>query len=156
MKIFVAGDHGSFELKGKLIPFLESLGHEVEDCGAHTLDTEDDYPDFVRPCAEKVAATPGAFGIVMGGSGEGEAMAANRIPGARAAVYYGPAPRPQTDSDGVALGIIASARMHNDANILSLGARFLTLEEAKEAIREFLETPFKGEGRHVRRIGKLG
>jgi len=155
MKVFIAGDHGSYELKERLKPYLASLGHDVEDCGAFTYDADDDYPDFVRPCAEKVAATPGSFGIVMGGSGQGEAMAANRVPGARAAVYYGEPSRAQTDITGQSLGMIASTRDHNDANILSLGARFLSEDEAKEAIAAFLSAPFSGHPRHARRIAKF-
>ena len=155
-KVFIAADHGAFKEKARLVPFLESLGNEVVDCGAFALDVEDDYPDFVRPCAEKVAHTPGSFGIVLGGSGQGEAIAANRVPGVRAAVYYGEPARPQTDSDGAALGIVASARRHNDANVLSLGARFLSEGEAERVAEEFLYTAFEAEERHVRRIGKLG
>jgi ribose 5-phosphate isomerase B len=156
MKIYIAADHAGYELKEALVPFITSLGHEVEDCGAASLNEGDDYPDMVRPCAEKVVETPGSFGVVIGASGQGEAMAANRVPGARAAVYYGEAARPQTDVDGDTLGIIESARAHNDANILSLGARFLTEEEAKDAVSLFLSTPFSGEERHIRRIEKLG
>lgn len=156
MTVFIAADHAGYELKEKLKPFLASLGHEVEDCGAFSFDGGDDYPDVAVPCADRVAAAPGSFGIVIGASGQGEAMAANRVRGARAAVYYGPAARAQTDAEGGALDIIASARAHNDANILSLGARFLSEGEAQEAVRAFLATPFSGSERHVRRIGKLG
>lgn len=155
MKIFIATDHGGFELKNNLKPFLTGLGHEVEDCGAFEFDKEDDYPDFITPCAEKVAATPGSMGIIIGGSGQGEAMAANRVKGARAAVYYGEPQRKQTDSEGKEIGMITSTRDHNDANILSLGARFLTEEEIKGKIEEFLSTPFSDHSRHKRRIAKF-
>ncbi len=155
-KIYIASDHSGFTLKEKLEPFLVSLGYEVEDCGAHEFEKTDDYPDVVTPCAQKVAGDSGSFGIIIGASGQGEAIAANRIHGARAAVYYGESARPQTDSDGVALGIIESSRVHNGANILSLGARFLTEQEACEGIRRFLETAFPADARHKRRIDKLG
>ena len=155
MQIFIATDHGGFELKNNLVPFLQGLGHEVEDCGAHVFDKEDDYPDFITPCAEKVAATPGSFGIIIGGSGQGEAMAANRVKGARAAVFYGEPARKQIDSEGKEIDMITSTRDHNDANILSLGARFLTEEEIKAKIQQFLATPFSNHERHQRRINKF-
>lgn len=155
-KIFIAADHAGYALKEALKPFLSGLGHEVEDCGAFSLDPNDDYPDFMLPCARKVAATPGSFGITIGASGQGEAMAPNRVPGVRAAVYYGAPASTQTDAGGAVLSMIESVRAHNDANVLSLGARFLTEDEAKEAVRVFLATPFSGEERHMRRIEKLG
>ncbi len=161
MKVYLASDHAGFALKNALVAYISELGHEAVDVGAHALMPGDDYPDFILPCAEKVAAEnmPGepasAFGIVVGGSGQGEAMAANRVKGVRAAVFYGPAPRPQTDEDGETLDMISSARIHNDANILSLGARFLSEDEAKQAVKRFLDTPFSGEERHVRRIAKF-
>jgi ribose 5-phosphate isomerase B len=131
------------------------LGYQVEDIGAHELDPEDDYPDYILPCARKVASDHGSFGIVIGASGQGEAMAANRVKGARAAVFYGAAMAPQTDASGKSLGIIESVRAHNDANILSLGARFISKEEAKEAVRMFLTTRFSRDERHERRIAKF-
>ena len=154
-RVYVATDHGGYELKEKLKPFLASLGHEVEDCGAHEFNVEDDYPDFIIPCAKKVAGDPGSFGIIIGASGQGEAMAANRVPGARAAVFYGEPTQKQIDSDGKEIDIVTSARNHNNANILSLGARFLTEEEIQGKIEQFLATPFGG-GRHIRRVEKLG
>ncbi len=154
-KVYLAGDHGGYALKESLKPFLVDLGYEVEDCGASSLDTTDDYPDFIVPCAKKVAENPGSFGIVIGASGQGEAMVANRVPGARAAVYYGAPAHTQTDSDGRELDIIASTRDHNDANVLSLGARFISEEEAKEVVRRFLTTAFSGNERHVRRLAKF-
>lgn len=144
MKVYVASDHAGFDLKNELIPYIGTLGHEVEDVGAFTLEPEDDYPDYMKPCAEKVAQNKDSFGIIMGGSGEGEAMVANRQEGVRAAEYY-----------GGNLEIVKLAREHNDANILSLGARFISLDEAKEAVRTFLETPFSGEPRHERRIAEF-
>lgn len=162
MKIFIAADHTGFLLKDVLVEYLrDALMYEVEDLGAHALNGEDDYPDYVTPCAKKVASTPGTLGIVIGGSGQGEAMAANRIPGVRCALYYG-----QAHALGAidALGapsldgydIIRLSREHNDANVLSLAARFLSEDDAKEAARIFVETPFTGEERHARRIKKLG
>lgn len=155
MKIFIAADHAGFELKGRLIPYIEQLGHEVEDCGAFTYDPADDYPDFITACARNVAAHPESRGIVIGGSGQGEAMAANRVVGVRAAIYYGEPPRKQTDIQGKELSMVASMREHNDANVLSLGARFLSEDEIHTAIQAFLTTPFSGDPRHVRRLGKF-
>lgn len=154
-KVYLASDHAGFQLKEALTPFLREAGHEVEDCGALSLQPEDDYPDFILPCARKVAQDPGSFGIILGASGQGEAMAANRVPGARCAVYYGPAGQEQTDAAGATLSLLASVRAHNDANMLSLGARFLSLEQAQGAVASFLAATFGHEERHVRRIGKL-
>lgn len=155
MKVYIAADHAGFALKEVLKGRLMEAGYEIEDCGAATLDETDDYPDFVSVCAHKVAADQGAKGVVIGASGQGEAMAANRVPGARAAVYYGDAARSQTDAAGTSLSLIQSVRAHNDANILSLGARFITKEEALAATLLFLSTPFSKEERHLRRVEKL-
>jgi ribose 5-phosphate isomerase B len=155
MKIFFAGDHAGFELKTKLIPFVRSLGHEVEDLGPFTFDANDDFPDFVAPLARKVAGDQGSFGIIVAASGQGEAMCANRFKGVRAAVYYGPIFLMQTDAGGKVLDLIASTRQHNNANVLSLGARFMNEDEAKKAVQLWLATPFLGEERHVRRIKKI-
>lgn len=145
MKIFIGSDHAGFELKQKLIPFIESLGHEVVDKGAFSLDEHDDYPDFIVPVARAVAEDrAGARGIILGGSGQGEAIAANRVPGARAAVFY-----------GGPLDIVELSREHNDANILSLGARFVSEGEAETALQLWLETEFSGDERHMRRIKKI-
>jgi ribose 5-phosphate isomerase B len=149
MKIFIGTDHAGYEMKEELKTHLSDLGHDVFDKGAHELDPTDDYPDFISLVAEGVASTAPESedivrGIVLGGTGTGEAIEANRLLGVRTAVYY-----------GGPMEIIKLAREHNDANILSLGARFITLEEAKEAVKIFLETPFSGEERHIRRIVKL-
>jgi len=144
MKIYIATDHAGFEIKEGLIPFLTSLGHDVEDCGARILDAQDDYPDFAAKVAETVPKEEGSVGIVLGGTGQGEAMVANRFKGVRAVVYYGGAKE-----------IVTLSREHNNANVLSLGARFLSLDEAKEAVQLWLETPFSNEERHIRRIGKI-
>jgi ribose 5-phosphate isomerase B len=143
-KVHFASDHAGFALKNALIEYVRTLGHEVEDMGAHELSPEDDYPDFIMPCAERVAGEPGSFGIILGKSGAGEAMCANRIKGARAVVYYGGSRE-----------IITLAREHNDANILSLGAGFMTEEDARQAVELFLTTPFSQSPRHMRRLAKF-
>ncbi len=144
MKIYIGSDHAGFALKEKLIPFLTGLGHEVEDRGAYTLDPQDDYPDFVMPVAEAVSKDFGSMGIVLGGSGEGEAMATDKFEGIRTALWY-----------GGNLEIVRLSREHNNANILSLGARFISEDEAKQAVKLWLETPFSNDERHLRRIDKM-
>lgn len=144
MKIFLASDHAGFELKQKLADFLMQKGHEVEDMGPTRLNPADDYPDYITPCAKRVAQTPDSMGIIAGMSGQGEAMAANRVRGVRAAVYYG----------GPA-DIVKLSRRHNDANILSLGARFVTADEATSAVEMWLATNFEHDERHQRRILKM-
>lgn len=162
MKIYIGTDHTGYELKEKLKKYLAELGlgYEVEDKGALKYDTDDDYPDFIRPVAEAVAGDKGSFGIILGGSGQGEAMVANRVPGARAAVFYAEAlPDEPIDIKGEASAdsfeMVKLARTHNDANILSLGIRFLSEDQIKFAIELFLSTKFGGEERHQRRIKKI-
>jgi ribose 5-phosphate isomerase B len=155
MKIYIGTDHAGFETKEKLKIFLKDLGHEVVDKGAFTFDKDDDYPDFITPVALGVAGEVGSFGIILGASGQGEAICANRVKGARAALFYGNPEKSQTDMSGNVLDMIASTRMHNNANILSLGMRFLDENQAKDAIKTFLETPYSNEERHTRRIKKL-
>lgn len=160
-KVFIAADHTGIALKETLFTYIkEELGLEVEDRGAFGVDSADDYPDIVVPCAQDVAHTPGARGIIIGGSGQGEAMAANRIKGVRAAVFYGPiAATGVIEAEGAAsedrFDIVRLARRHNDANILSLGARFVSEHDAQEAVRIFLATSFSDEERHRRRIEKF-
>ena len=145
MKIFIGSDHAGFELKKNLIGYLEDLGHDVRDCGAKEFNPEDDYPDFIIPVAKEVSHMPDKVrGVVIGGSGQGEAMCANKVYGVRAAVYYG------GNKD-----IIRLSREHNDANVLSLGARFISPEEARVAVKLWLDTPFSGDERHKRRILKM-
>jgi ribose 5-phosphate isomerase B len=144
-KVFLASDHAGYELKEALGAFLGERGFEVEDLGPSTLDPQDDYPDYLMLLGRTVAEHTGSFGIGIGFSGQGEAMAANRSPGARAAVFY-----------GGPYEVLKLSREHNDANILSLGAHFLSIEEAQKAAEVWLATPFSGEERHVRRIQKLG
>lgn len=154
-KLYFAADHAGFDLKQALIAHAQTLGYESEDLGAHELVEGDDYPDFVTPCAMRVAAERDSFGIIIGASGQGEAMCANRVGGVRAAVYYGPEPHPQRDADGHELTLLQSERAHNDANVLSLGARFVSGSDAAEALSVFLSTPFSGEERHKRRLAKF-
>ena len=143
MKIHVATDHAGLELKEKVKLYLSDLNYEVIDHGAYEYDALDDYPDFIFPCANAVSNDPESKGIILGGSGQGEAMAANRFKGVRAAVFYnGP------DE------IIKLSRQHNNANILSLGARFMSEEEMYKVIEVWLSTDFES-GRHQRRIEKL-
>jgi ribose 5-phosphate isomerase B len=153
MKVYFAADHAGFPLKEILKPYVASLGYEVEDVGAHVLDVSDDYVPFMKAIAEKVSARPeDTRAITIGASGQGEALVPNRYKRVRAIVYYGPAAHPQTDAEGKVLDIISSSREHNNANVLSLGARFLTEEEAKTAVKRWLETPFGNGERHARRI----
>lgn len=160
LKVYFAADHAGYALKQALIEHVRTRGYEIEDMGAFSLDTEDDYPDFMTPLAERIVANPDAVGIIIGGSGQGEAMCVNRVKGVRAAVFYGP--RQVT----VALDIegghsedgfdaIRLPRRHQDANVLAIGARFVSGEEADEAVRIFLDTPFSGSPRHARRIAKF-
>tara|TARA_B110000196_G_scaffold315866_1_gene326208 strand:- start:308 stop:748 length:441 start_codon:yes stop_codon:yes gene_type:complete len=143
VKVHLATDHAGLELKDKIKLYLIELGHEVIDHGAYEFDALDDYPDFIFPCAKAVAEEQESRGIILGGSGQGEAMAANRIKGIRAAVFYnGPEE------------IIKLSRQHNNANILSLGARFMTEEEIYRIIKIWFGEDFEG-GRHQRRIEKL-
>lgn len=145
MKIYLGADHAGFALKEKIKEWLSEWGHEVVDMGASALDPDDDFNDFVKPVARAVAQDPSRVrGIVLGGSGQGEAMQANRFKGVRATVYYG------GNSD-----IVRLSREHNDANVLSLGARFVSEEEVKEAIKLWLETPFSTDERYQRRNEKL-
>lgn len=161
MAVYIASDHTGLNLKTALVTYLtDALGLEVEDMGAFEFSSEDDYPDLIKPCAEKVVAASGSFGIVIGGSGQGEAMAANKVKGARAVVFYGQAKAlGAIDAEGApsldGFDIVRLARVHNDANILSFGARFVSENDAEEAARIFLETPFSGMERHLRRIRKL-
>ena len=143
MKIHLATDHAGLELKEKVKLYLSDLNYEVIDHGAYEYDALDDYPDFIFPCANAVSNDPESKGIILGGSGQGEAMAANRVKGVRAAVFYnGPNE------------IIKLSRQHNNANILSLGARFMSEEEMYKIIEVWLSTDFES-GRHQRRIEKL-
>ncbi len=162
MKIYIGSDHAGFELKNKLKEYLPAsgLGYEVIDKGAFAFDADDDYPDFIRPVAEAVAGDEESFGIILGGSGFGEAICANRVKGVRAVVFYGPMlPKGAVDISGKhsvdPFEIVQLAREHNNANIISLGFRFISEDEAKFAVELFLKTKFSGGERHIRRIKKL-
>lgn len=146
MTIYFAADHAGFDLKNILLAYVrDELEYDVEDCGAAELNTEDDYPVFIKKAARAVSENPNdTRAIILGGSGQGEAMAANRYVNVRACAYYGGLPE-----------IVTLSRTHNDANILSLGARFLSESEAKEAVRRWLDTAFSNEERHQRRITML-
>ena len=160
MKIYIGGDHAGFALKEKIKEFLLKKGHDVEDKGAFKYDPDDDYPDFVRLVGEAVSKDPvNSRGVIIGGSGQAEAMTANRFPKVRAALFYGGRlPYEAADIEGKEsfnpYEIVILSRTHNNANVLALGARFLLEDEAKEAVRYWLETPFGG-GRHERRIAKI-
>jgi len=141
--IYLGSDHAGFELKSKIKKLLDELGLKHEDLGPNKYDPDDDYPDFIIPVAQKVAGNSGSRGIVFGGSGQGEVIAANKIKGIRAALYY-----------GGSLDIVKLSRAHNDSNILSIGARFVNKDEAITAVKLWLETEFEA-GRHQRRIEKI-
>jgi len=162
MKIYIGSDHTGYELKSKLKNYLEELGlgYEVEDKGALEYNKDDDYPDFIKKVAEAVAGDVESKGIIIGGSGQGEAFCANKTKGIRAVVFYGPKePVAAVDVEGHQsidpFEIVKLAREHNNANILSLGIRFMTFDEAKFAIELFLATKFSGAERHIRRISKI-
>ena len=139
MRVHIGTDHAGFDLKRYLIDALTEDGHEVVDHGPHEYDAEDDYPVFCIPAAEAVVADPGSLCIVIGGSGNGEQIAANKVKGARAALAH--------SIETAKLG-----RQHNDANVVAIGGRMHTEEEALELVRIFLATPFSGDERHARRI----
>ncbi len=144
--IILASDHAGFKLKEAIKAFLHDKGFAIDDIGAHAYVEDDDYPAFMSQAALKIAEDMGGHSraIIFGKSGEGEAVVANRYPGVRAAVWYGGNHE-----------VLKLSREHNDANVLSIGAGFVTEEEAKEAVIEWLETPFSGEERHKRRIEEI-
>jgi ribose 5-phosphate isomerase B len=142
MRVHIGSDHAGFELKNYLIEALTEDGQELVDHGPEAYDAEDDYPVFCIPTAEAAVTDSGSLGIVIGGSGNGEQIAANKVVGARAALAY--------NLDTAKLG-----RQHNDANVIGIGARMHTQEEALEMVRLFLATPFSGDPRHARRIELL-
>jgi len=160
MTIALATDHAGFEQLKELEAFLESLGHKCHNFGPISLKPDDDYPDFIFPAAKTVASGGCERGIIIGRSGQGEAMAANRVKGVRCAVYYGPAvARKVVDAHGRTshnpLEVVRLSREHNDSNMLSLGASFISLKDIKNVVKLWLETPFSGENRHQRRNQKL-
>lgn len=142
MKIYIASDHGGYKVKKELVNYLQGKGYVIEDMGNKEHDPQDDYPDFIISLAEKVAKELGATGIIIGRSGNGEAMAANKVKGIRAAVC-------------INAKMAKMAREHNDANILSLGADYTDLETIKVITDTFLETFFSKEEKHKRRVNKI-
>jgi ribose 5-phosphate isomerase B len=143
VRVHIGGDHAAYELLLDLVQFLEAAGHDVTNHGPHEYDPVDDYPVFVLRAAEAVAADPGSLGVVLGGSGNGEQMAANKVAGIRAALCH--------DDELARL-----AREHNDAQVISIGARMTTVEEAHSMLEVFLATAFSGDERHARRIAMVG
>ncbi len=161
MKLYISADHAGYNLKEHLKPYITGLGYSVVDMGASKLDKDDDYPTFIAKVARAVSRhSKNSKGIIVGGSGQGEAMMANRFRKVRAALFYGGSlPHQAVDIEGRTstdpMEILKLSRLHNDANVLSISARFVNEEEAKEAIKLWLETKFAGEARHVRRIRML-
>lgn len=160
MKLALSTDHAGFERLQQLKEYLEAEGHECRDFGPTAFDPADDYPDFIFPAAQAVASGECEAGIIMGGSGQGEAMAANRVKGVHCTLFYGPvAAKTAVDAEGNTSDdlyeILRLSRRHNHANVLSLSARFLTLDETKQAVRIWLETPYDESERHTRRVKKL-
>ena len=142
MRVYLGSDHAGFELKGHLIEHLTAAGHEVVDVGPAAYDPDDDYPPFCIETARRVVADEGSLGVVIGGSGNGEQIAANKVPGCRAALAWSA----QTAS---------LAREHNDAQVIGVGARMHTPDEAAAIVDAFVGTPFSNGDRHVRRIAML-
>ncbi|NKY17764.1 ribose-5-phosphate isomerase [Tsukamurella spumae] len=142
MRVYLGGDHAGFELKSQIIEHLTAGGHEVVDCGAHTYDALDDYPAFCIDAATRVVADPGSLGIVLGGSGNGEQIAANKVPGARCALAW-------------SVETAQLARQHNNAQLIGLGGRMHSTEEALAIVDAFLTAEWSDEPRHQRRIDIL-
>jgi ribose 5-phosphate isomerase B len=142
MRVYLGSDHAGFELKADLVGRLREQGHDVHDVGPGKLDPEDDYPPYCLNAAARTVADPGSLGVVIGGSGNGEQISANKVPGVRAALAW--------SQETARL-----ARLHNDANLVAIGARMHSREEAWVIVATFLATPFSGEDRHARRIGEV-
>ncbi len=142
MRVHIGGDHAAYDLKCALVAFLQARGYDVVDHGPEYVDPEDDYPVAVLRAAEAVSGDLGAFGIVLGGSGNGEQMAANKVRGIRAALAYN-------------VELAELARSHNNAQVLSIGARMNTPQEAEAMVEAFLTTPFSGDERHARRLAMV-
>jgi ribose 5-phosphate isomerase B len=142
VRVYLGSDHAGFVLKGRLIEWLKQAGHDPVDCGPPACRDDDDYPPYVMAAANSVINDPGSLGIIIGGSGNGEQIAANKIDGVRAAVAW-------TEETA------QLARLHNNANVLSLGARMYSIEDAMSFARVFLDTEFSGESRHARRLAMI-
>jgi ribose 5-phosphate isomerase B len=142
MRVYLGSDHAGFDLKEHLVAWLREHGHEVVDVGAYRYEPEDDYPAYCLQAAARAVADPVSLGVVIGGSGNGEQIVANKVRGARAALAW--------NEETARL-----ARDHNDANVLSLGARMLSTDAAESIVATFLSTPFSAAARHVRRISQI-
>jgi ribose 5-phosphate isomerase B len=142
VRVYLGSDHAGFVLKGRLIEWLKQAGHDPVDCGPPAERDDDDYPPYVMAAANSVINDPGSLGIIIGGSGNGEQIAANKIDGVRAAVAW-------TEETA------QLARLHNNANVLSLGARMYPVEDAVSFARVFMDTEFSGESRHARRLAMI-
>ncbi|MDQ1538906.1 MAG: ribose 5-phosphate isomerase [Actinomycetota bacterium] len=142
MRVHIGGDHAAYDLKDALVTFLQGRGYDVVDHGPKSFDPQDDYPVAVLRAAEAVSGEPGSFGVVLGGSGNGEQMAANKVRGIRAALAY-------------TVETAELARTHNDAQVLSIGARMNTVEQAEAMVETFLTTQFSGDQRHARRLAMV-
>lgn len=160
MKVFLATDHAGLTIKSKVIDYLKNLKFEPVDCGAFEFNKDDDYPDLISKAARNVSQDPDSFGIIFGGSGQGEAMVANKFKNVRCALFYSEAvPAQAIDITGNkstdSYEMLKLTRAHNNSNMLSLGIRFLTEEQILKAVKIFLESPFPGDERHVRRVNKI-
>jgi len=142
MRVYLGSDHAGYELKTHLVEELSAAGHEAIDVGPRSFDAEDDYPAFCLATGAMVVGDPGSLGVVIGGSGNGEQIAANKVPGVRAALAW-------------SRETATLAREHNDANVISIGSRMHSADGATTLVTAFLTTPFSGEPRHVRRIGQV-
>ena len=142
MRIHIGSDHAGLELKAALVEYLQGKGHDVTDHGPHEYDAVDDYPDFCIPAAIATSADPASLGIVLGGSGNGEQIAANKVKGVRAALAW-------------SVETAKLARDHNNANVVGIGGRMHSIEEGTALIDAFIQTPFSHDERHVRRINKI-
>ena len=142
MRIHIGSDHAGLELKAELIRHLSGNGHDVKDHGPHEYDALDDYPDFCIPAAEAVAKDPSSLGIVLGGSGNGEQIAANKVKGIRAALAW-------------SIETAKLAKEHNNANVIAVGGRMHEISFVKQIIDAFINEPFSNDERHVRRINKI-
>lgn len=142
MNVYIGADHRGFELKQQLVPWIKELGHDVTDCGNTTYDPQDDFPDFSFAVADQVAASPGSLGILICGSGGGVTIAANKVNGIRCVTAWN-------------IEDVQHNRAHDDANVIAIAANFVTFVQAKGLVKAFLETPFSGEEKYIRRIKKI-
>jgi ribose 5-phosphate isomerase B len=160
LKIYFGADHGGYQLKEILKEYARELGHETTDLGNSVFDIDDNYPDFIMPVAQAVNKDSEALGVVVGGSGQGEAIAANKLKYVRAFTFYGPAlPIEAVDASGRKsddrFENVRLSRLHNHSNIISFGGRFVAPEDAKTAFKIWLDTPYDTKDRYVRRIKQV-